>query len=99
MKKKAVKRFAHGCPVKAMPDCFFWDGLPRDPESLGMTPQQIEAAGITPNQRLYWCSECYSLWYESGNNFARRIGKSESGSAGDFTPTDKKWDDYYLGSK
>jgi hypothetical protein len=68
--KKNEKR----CPFKNTPECFDWEPLQATPESVLMSPEQIAEAGIQPNQRLFRCSECGSIWYES-HNFAHLVGK------------------------
>ena len=61
-----------------------------------MSDEQVAQAQISPTEPLYWCSECRSIWFESGKNFATRLGYQDSiGSS--FTPTTVKFDSAYLG--
>jgi hypothetical protein len=93
---KKQKRFERGCPFLSTPECFDWAAISRDPESAGMSAEQIEQARISPTQQLYWCSECRSIWFESGHNFATRLGYQD-GIGSPFTPTTVKFDTRYLG--
>ena len=93
---KQKKRFQHGCPFRSTPECFDFEGIVRDPQSAGMSAEQITEAQISPTERLYWCSECHSIWCESDNHFARRLGFQEQLGC-PFVPTSVKFDTRYLG--
>ena len=43
-----------------------------------MTAEQIAAAHLSSQARLWWCSECTSVWHETEHHFAHFIGTQET---------------------
>jgi hypothetical protein len=96
MTTKKTKAKERGCPVKSTVECLQFPPIVRTPEAAGMTTEQIAAAGITPNQRLYWCSECTKVWYESEHHFAHVIGTGVTWGH-PFVPNASRRDPIYIG--
>jgi hypothetical protein len=96
MKRKQAKAKARSCPVKITVECLPFPPIEKTPESSGMTPEQIAAVGISPNQRLFWCSECTNVWYESEHHFAYVIGKQVTWGH-PFVPNTSRRDPTYIG--
>jgi len=82
---KNMKISERGCPVRSTPECFDFPPIERTPESAGMTVEQIAAARISPHTRLWWCSECTNVWYETEHHFAHIIGTQVTWGS-DFVP-------------
>ena len=84
------------CPVRALIECLQFPPIPKLPNQAGMTPEQMAEAGVHPNQTLYWCSECESVWLETEYHFARILGKQETWGS-PFVPNKSKTDSRYIG--
>ena len=95
MKKKA-KATKRSCPVASTPECLQFPPVEKTSESAGMTAEQIATAAISPHHRLYWCSECRSIWYESAYHFADVIGTQETWGS-PFVPNASRRDPIYIG--
>lgn len=76
--KKRAKSTERSCPVRSTPECLDFPPVERTPESAGMTAEQIATARISPHARLWWCSECTSIWHETEHHFAHIIGKQQT---------------------
>ncbi len=85
------------CPVNGTVECPQFPPIPTNPRLVGMSPEQIAVAGISPSQQLYWCSECGSIWCESMHNHARRIGK-QTVLGSTFIASDIRDDSFYIGA-
>ncbi len=79
--------------MKFTVECFSFPPLPITVESLELTPEQMKLYGLTPGQRLQWCSECESVFYISAHHFAHIIGKLDI-QGGTFIPGDPKKNRY-----
>lgn len=87
---KAKGRSAYrGCPLKFTPECFSFPPLPTDTGALRLTAEQMKLYGLTPGQRLLWCSECENVFYIGSYSFAHIIGKCAT-PGGEFIPGDPK---------
>ena len=95
MKKKQSHR--RTCPIKTTPDCLSFSPLPTTPEMLAMTEEQMSFAGVSPHERLFWCSECENIWYETEHHFAHVIGKQASPGS-PFMPSASRTRSIYIGS-
>lgn len=85
-----------GCPLKNTAECFDFAPILMDPEMLHMTEEQMAFAGVSAHQRLYWCSECERVWYETEHHFAHIIGKLASRGSS-FLPSTSRTENVYIG--
>ena len=86
------------CPVGRTLECFsLLQPIPRTPEEIGMTQEQMATWGISPGQQLYWCSECTWLWCKREFNFLHVIGTQRTYGA-PFVPNENKFDRIYVGN-
>ena len=94
MKAKGSRK--RQCPVKSSLECLDFQPVPTTPKTLNMSQEQMSFAGVTAIQRLYWCTECESVWYETEHHFAHIIGKlASTGSL--FVPSESRTRNIYIG--